>query len=53
MVVLGLVSSKTPVLEPVEVLARRIDEAAKFVDLGQLALSRNAASPRSRTAGTC
>jgi methionine synthase II (cobalamin-independent) len=28
-VVLGLVSSKTPVLETVEALARRIDEAAK------------------------
>jgi 5-methyltetrahydropteroyltriglutamate--homocysteine methyltransferase len=39
MVVLGLVSSKAPVLEPVDVLARRIDEAAKFVDLGHLALS--------------
>jgi 5-methyltetrahydropteroyltriglutamate--homocysteine methyltransferase len=39
LVVLGLVSSKTPVLEPVDVLARRIDDAAKFVDLGHLALS--------------
>jgi 5-methyltetrahydropteroyltriglutamate--homocysteine methyltransferase len=39
MVVLGLVSSKTPVLETVEALARRIDEAAKFIDLENLALS--------------
>jgi 5-methyltetrahydropteroyltriglutamate--homocysteine methyltransferase len=39
MVVLGLVSSKTPVLEAPRDLARRIEEAAKFVDLGHLALS--------------
>lgn len=39
MVVLGLVSSKTPALESADSLARRIDEAAKFVDLGNLALS--------------
>jgi 5-methyltetrahydropteroyltriglutamate--homocysteine methyltransferase len=38
-VVLGLVSSKTPVLESVEALRRRIDEAAKFIDLDRLALS--------------
>ena len=37
--VLGLVSSKTPVPEPADALARRIDEAAKYVPLGDLALS--------------
>jgi 5-methyltetrahydropteroyltriglutamate--homocysteine methyltransferase len=39
MVVLGLVSSKTPALETAEALARRIDEAAKFADADRLALS--------------
>jgi 5-methyltetrahydropteroyltriglutamate--homocysteine methyltransferase len=38
-VVLGLVSSKSPVLEPADGLARRIGEAATVVDLGRLALS--------------
>jgi 5-methyltetrahydropteroyltriglutamate--homocysteine methyltransferase len=38
-VVLGLVSSKTPAPEPAGELRRRIDEAAKYLDLGQLALS--------------
>jgi 5-methyltetrahydropteroyltriglutamate--homocysteine methyltransferase len=38
-VVLGLVTSKSPVLEPVGDLRRRIDEAARLVDLGNLALS--------------
>jgi 5-methyltetrahydropteroyltriglutamate--homocysteine methyltransferase len=38
-VVLGLVSTKTPVLESRDMLKRRIDEAAKFVPLAQLALS--------------
>jgi 5-methyltetrahydropteroyltriglutamate--homocysteine methyltransferase len=38
-VVLGLVSSKVGALEDVDALARRIDEAAKFVPLDQLALS--------------
>ncbi len=38
-VVLGLVSSKTPVLESAEALKRRIEEAAKFAPLDQLALS--------------
>ena len=38
-VVLGLVSTKTPVLEKKEALKKRIDEAAKFVPLEQLALS--------------
>jgi 5-methyltetrahydropteroyltriglutamate--homocysteine methyltransferase len=37
--VLGLVSSKQPNLEPEDVLRRRIDEAAKFAPLEQLALS--------------
>jgi 5-methyltetrahydropteroyltriglutamate--homocysteine methyltransferase len=38
-VVLGLVSSKTPVLETTEGLRRRIEEAAAFTDAGNLALS--------------
>ncbi len=38
-VVLGLVSTKVPELESVDDLKRRIDEAAKFVPLDQLALS--------------
>lgn len=38
-VVLGLVSSKTPALEPVDTLRRRIDEAARYVPLERLALS--------------
>jgi len=38
-VVLGLVSSKTPVLESRDLLRRRIDEAAKFVPLDQICLS--------------
>jgi 5-methyltetrahydropteroyltriglutamate--homocysteine methyltransferase len=37
--VLGLVTSKTPELEPVDELRRRIDEAAKVVPLEQLCLS--------------
>jgi 5-methyltetrahydropteroyltriglutamate--homocysteine methyltransferase len=39
MVVLGLVSSKLPELEPVDLLRRRIDEAAKYVPLENLAIS--------------
>ena len=38
-VVLGLVSTKVPELEPQEELARRIDEACKYVPLENLALS--------------
>ncbi len=38
-VVLGLVSSKSPLLESADGLRRRIDEAAKFAPLDQLALS--------------
>jgi 5-methyltetrahydropteroyltriglutamate--homocysteine methyltransferase len=38
-VVLGLVSTKTPALEPVDDLLRRVDEASRFVDGGRLALS--------------
>ena len=38
-IVLGLVTSKTPVLEPKDELKRRIDEAARHVPLDQLALS--------------
>jgi 5-methyltetrahydropteroyltriglutamate--homocysteine methyltransferase len=38
-VVLGLVSTKTPVLEHQDVLKRRIDDAAKFFPLDNLSLS--------------
>jgi 5-methyltetrahydropteroyltriglutamate--homocysteine methyltransferase len=38
-VVLGLVSSKTPVLESVDVLERRTMEAARYVDHERLAIS--------------
>ena len=38
-VVLGLVSSKVPALESVDELRRRIDDAARFIDLDRLALS--------------
>ena len=38
-VVLGLVSSKTPVLEDMSELRRRTDEAARYVDLSRLAIS--------------
>jgi 5-methyltetrahydropteroyltriglutamate--homocysteine methyltransferase len=38
-VVLGLVTTKTGALETKDAIKRRIDEAAKFVDLDQLALS--------------
>jgi 5-methyltetrahydropteroyltriglutamate--homocysteine methyltransferase len=39
MVVLGLVTTKRPELESKDMLKRRIDEAAKYVPLGQLCLS--------------
>jgi 5-methyltetrahydropteroyltriglutamate--homocysteine methyltransferase len=38
-VVLGLVTTKKPALEPVEILRRRIEEAARVVPLERLALS--------------
>jgi 5-methyltetrahydropteroyltriglutamate--homocysteine methyltransferase len=38
-VILGLVSTKTPVLESKDVLKRRIDDAARFIPLDQLCLS--------------
>jgi 5-methyltetrahydropteroyltriglutamate--homocysteine methyltransferase len=38
-VVLGLLTSKSGDLEPKDSIKRRIDEAAKYVDLNQLALS--------------
>jgi 5-methyltetrahydropteroyltriglutamate--homocysteine methyltransferase len=38
-VVLGLVSSKTPVLESLDTLKQRTDEATKYIDLDRLALS--------------
>jgi 5-methyltetrahydropteroyltriglutamate--homocysteine methyltransferase len=39
MVVLGLISSKEPALEPIDLLRRRIDEASKFVPIENLAIS--------------
>src|SRR5690606_12010399 len=39
MVVLGLITSKSGTLEKKDDVKRRIDEATKFVDLDQLALS--------------
>jgi 5-methyltetrahydropteroyltriglutamate--homocysteine methyltransferase len=38
-VVLGLVSTKVPELENVDDLKRRIDEAARYLPLDQLAIS--------------
>jgi 5-methyltetrahydropteroyltriglutamate--homocysteine methyltransferase len=38
-VVLGLISSKTPQLEQIEALKRRADEAGKYVDPANLAIS--------------
>ncbi len=38
-VVLGLVSTKTPVLEAVDALRRRLDEASRYVPLERLAIS--------------
>ena len=38
-VVLGMVSSKTPQLESLDLLRRRAEEAAKYVDAARLALS--------------
>ena len=38
-VVLGLVSSKVAALEGIDVLKRRVDEATRYIDLDQLAIS--------------
>ena len=38
-VVLGLISTKTPTLESPDALRRRIDEAARYIDLDRLAIS--------------
>lgn len=38
-VVLGLVTTKSPVLEPKEMLIRRIHEAAEFIPISRLAIS--------------
>jgi 5-methyltetrahydropteroyltriglutamate--homocysteine methyltransferase len=39
LVVLGLVTTKSPVLEPQDELLRRIDEASRYVPVEELALS--------------
>ena len=36
--VLGVISSKTPVLESLDALKRRVDEAARYIDLDRLAI---------------
>src|SRR5262249_50166307 len=38
-VVLGLISSKTPVLETIDSLQRRVDKATKYIALERLAIS--------------
>jgi 5-methyltetrahydropteroyltriglutamate--homocysteine methyltransferase len=38
-VVLGLVSSKTPALESMDLLKRRVEEATRYIDLDHLAIS--------------
>jgi methionine synthase II (cobalamin-independent) len=38
-VVLGLISSKTPALEPLDLLKRRVEEATLYIDLDRLAIS--------------
>jgi 5-methyltetrahydropteroyltriglutamate--homocysteine methyltransferase len=38
-VVLGLVSSKVPTLEGIDLLRRRVQDASKFIDLDRLAIS--------------
>ena len=38
-VVLGLVSSKAPELEGLDVLKRRVEDASKFIDVDRLAIS--------------
>jgi 5-methyltetrahydropteroyltriglutamate--homocysteine methyltransferase len=43
-VILGLVSTKTPVLESKDVLKERIEAAAKHIPLEQLGIGRSAAS---------
>jgi 5-methyltetrahydropteroyltriglutamate--homocysteine methyltransferase len=37
-VVLGLISSKVPALESLDLLARRVDEATRYIDLDRLAI---------------
>ncbi|HEY2533117.1 MAG TPA: 5-methyltetrahydropteroyltriglutamate--homocysteine S-methyltransferase [Xanthobacteraceae bacterium] len=38
-IILGLISTKTPVLESADGLKRRVDEASRYVDLDRLAIS--------------
>jgi 5-methyltetrahydropteroyltriglutamate--homocysteine methyltransferase len=38
-VILGLISSKTPELEPLDALRRRVDDAARYVSLDQVGVS--------------
>ena len=47
-VVLGLVSSKVPALEPVDLLRRRIDEASRSIDIDRLGMLAGRLGPRLR-----
>ena len=38
-VVLGLVTTKTPDLEPIDELVRRVEEASRFIPIERLAIS--------------
>ena len=38
-VVLGLISSKIPEIEDLDLLKRRIDEASRYIDIDRLAVS--------------
>jgi 5-methyltetrahydropteroyltriglutamate--homocysteine methyltransferase len=38
-VILGLISSKRPELEPLDLLRRRLDEASRYIDLDQVGVS--------------
>jgi 5-methyltetrahydropteroyltriglutamate--homocysteine methyltransferase len=48
--VLGIISSKLPAIEPVDDILRRIDEAAKFCSIDQLAISTQCGFQGSGTA---
>ena len=45
-VILGLISSKRPELEPLDLLRRRVDEASRHIALDRLGVARNAALRR-------
>jgi 5-methyltetrahydropteroyltriglutamate--homocysteine methyltransferase len=51
-VILGIVTTKRAELEDKDLLKRRIDEAAQYVDIDQLGISGRVASPQPRRATT-